>query len=153
MWQLYFMPFCVVSFTFYVQLLLQFAVFKQKTSIANCISNFTNMATSSGGNRPLRVAFCHPDLGLGGKLLDFDWSDRKWVHSAKALNSPFIYTGTGAERLVVDAATELAQRGHQVNRKNPPLFSHRRFSPLFSSLFLILALKKTDPFLLLNVSL
>lgn len=35
--------------------------------------------------RALRVAFCHPDLGLGG-----------------------------AERLVVDAATELSTKGHEV---------------------------------------
>jgi hypothetical protein len=37
------------------------------------------------GSRPLAVAFCHPDLGLGG-----------------------------AERLVVDAACELAAAGHSV---------------------------------------
>ena len=37
------------------------------------------------GNKTLHVAFCHPDLGLGG-----------------------------AERLVVDAACELCNHGHKV---------------------------------------
>ncbi|MEO2193085.1 MAG: alpha-1,3/1,6-mannosyltransferase ALG2 [bacterium] len=41
---------------------------------------------TAAGGRPLRIAFCHPDLGLGG-----------------------------AERLIVDAAQELGSRGHDVD--------------------------------------
>lgn len=43
------------------------------------------MATSNSG-RKLKIAICHPDLGIGG-----------------------------AERLIVDAAVELASRGHEVH--------------------------------------
>jgi hypothetical protein len=42
----------------------------KQTSMTNYISEFTNMARSKDGSKPLRVAFCHPDLGLGGKLAD-----------------------------------------------------------------------------------
>lgn len=45
----------------------------------------TIMATSNSG-RKLKIAICHPDLGIGG-----------------------------AERLIVDAAVELASRGHEVH--------------------------------------
>lgn len=45
----------------------------------------TIMATSNPG-RKLKIAICHPDLGIGG-----------------------------AERLIVDAAVELASRGHEVH--------------------------------------
>ncbi|GFR48681.1 hypothetical protein Agub_g10636 [Astrephomene gubernaculifera] len=44
------------------------------------------MATATEGSKGLRIAFIHPDLGIGG-----------------------------AERLVVDAATELVRCGHQVD--------------------------------------
>ncbi|MEW5318970.1 MAG: hypothetical protein WDW38_010148 [Sanguina aurantia] len=46
---------------------------------------FQPAGSSHSASSPLRIAFIHPDLGLGG-----------------------------AERLVIDAACELAQRGHQV---------------------------------------
>ena len=42
----------------------------------------------TNGKKRLRIAFCHPDLGLGG-----------------------------AERLVVDAACELCNHGHTVRSK------------------------------------
>jgi hypothetical protein len=45
------------------------------------------MKTTSGREK-MRIAFCHPDLGLGG-----------------------------AERLVVDAACELCNYGHKVRNK------------------------------------
>uniref|UniRef100_A0A0C9RUF8 Alpha-1,3/1,6-mannosyltransferase ALG2 n=1 Tax=Wollemia nobilis TaxID=56998 RepID=A0A0C9RUF8_9CONI len=44
------------------------------------------MASSSRSTRKLKIAICHPDLGIGG-----------------------------AERLIVDAAVELASRGHEVH--------------------------------------
>ncbi|XP_057853789.2 uncharacterized protein LOC131063849 [Cryptomeria japonica] len=44
------------------------------------------MADSVQGNRKLKIAICHPDLGIGG-----------------------------AERLIVDAAVELASHGHEVH--------------------------------------
>lgn len=42
----------------------------KQTSLTKCISKFTNMDGFINDNKPLRVAFCHPDLGLGGKLAD-----------------------------------------------------------------------------------
>jgi hypothetical protein len=45
-------------------------IFERKTRKAAFISKSTKMATSSDDKKPLSVAFCHPDLGLGGKLVD-----------------------------------------------------------------------------------
>jgi len=58
-----------------------------------------------------RVAFLHPDLGLGGKVLCClgKIPQIALLH----LHSNFLII-TGAERLIVDAAVELADRGHKV---------------------------------------
>lgn len=64
----------------------------------------------------LRVAFCHPDLGLGGECSDGCWNDQahkgRCFGQAEQTGSGGAYAG--AERLVVDAAAELAGHGHTV---------------------------------------
>ena len=70
-------------------------------------------ATRSGRKRRLRIAFVHPDLGLGG-----GWREggrggtcaTGWRRSNPRPPAPL----SGAERLIVDAAVELADRGHDV---------------------------------------
>ncbi|KAL6773905.1 ALG2 [Auxenochlorella protothecoides x Auxenochlorella symbiontica] len=59
-------------------------------------------------SRPLRIAFCHPDLGLGG-----------------------------AERLIVDAAKELAARGHMVEISTAYYDPARSFEETRSGAFAI----------------
>ena len=56
------------------------------TTAAATTSSSRPSAWNDPDRRPLKIAFCHPDLGLGG-----------------------------AERLIVDAAQELATRGHRVD--------------------------------------
>ena len=71
-------------------------------------------------NRPRNIAFCHPDLGLGGALccpgavtgsgaLEDTRPASMLVRFCHELQRC-----AGAERLVVDAAVELARAGHSV---------------------------------------
>ena len=55
------------------------------------------------------MAFCHPDLGLGGEVVSVIWATHCGLFGVW-LNLLF----AGAERLVVDAAHELSLRGHKV---------------------------------------
>jgi len=52
---------------------------------------------------PLRIAFIHPDLGIGAKH----------TNTSVFLSDSFLFLG-GAERLVVDAAVGLQKLGHTV---------------------------------------
>ena len=58
---------------------------------------------------PLRVAYCHPDLGLGGRLpghVRFPCLD--------GMHGQLLCVAAGAERLIVDAAVETVKHGHTV---------------------------------------
>lgn len=58
---------------------------------------------AKGAERQLRIGFIHPDLGIG-KLPR---------HAVTVVSEADLGTG-GAERLVVDAAVALKERGHEV---------------------------------------
>jgi len=58
----------------------------------------------SSGNKKFRVAFIHPDLGIGVKYPFF----------LRTLSLTIVTSG-GAERLVVDAALGLQALGHSVD--------------------------------------
>ncbi len=64
---------------------------------------------ADAGSRSLRIAFCHPDLGLGG-----------------------------AERLIVDAAQELGSRGHEVDVYTAYYDPNRCFEETKSGAFRVL---------------
>ena len=64
---------------------------------------------ADAGSRSLRIAFCHPDLGLGG-----------------------------AERLIVDAAQELGSRGHEVDVYTAYYDPNRCFQETKSGAFRVL---------------
>ena len=63
--------------------------------------------------RHLRVAFCHPDLGLGG-------DHRSACAGVAGVNASIFRIKAlliaGAERLIVDAADEIAERDHIVSQ-------------------------------------
>ena len=78
----------------------------------------------------LRIAFCHPDLGLGGTVCN--------VPCIYMYNVSYGITIVGAERLIVDAATELGQRGHSVDVYTAYYDEHRCFEETKSGDFAVL---------------
>lgn len=61
----------------------------------------------------LRIAFIHPDLGLGSSPHLPSFSSLPVAEPQRADSESISYLG-GAERLVVDAALALKKRGHEV---------------------------------------
>ena len=61
----------------------------------------------------MRIAFCHPDLGLGGMCCHLSLS-KTLVQPCAVMQAWLTCRLAGAERLIVDAASELASRGHTV---------------------------------------
>lgn len=69
----------------------------------------------------MRIAFCHPDLGIGGALLPcvqgayITALHRSVLWVNPNLLTSLMSTDAGAERLIVDAASELADHGNVVH--------------------------------------
>ena len=76
---------------------------------------------------PLRVAFLHPDLGLGGECRAL----LQVLRTRRLLQQPHMRrpVPAGAERLIVDAAVELAGHGHTVRSGCVPAAARLQPSP------------------------
>ena len=85
---------------------------------ASTAGNNLNQDSDPSQERPrLRIAFVHPDLGIGAHSSPLLWSSSSPPYSHIWPNHELIWNCTrigGAERLVVDAATGLQERGHVV---------------------------------------